>query len=347
MRLVFNKSFLFFLLVLFCVSFAFAQTEREKGIELYNQGKNKEAVAALEKASNRKEIKTDADVWNFLGLAYTKEEAFKKAIKAFEKAVGINPQNAIYQTNLAYVYFLNNKLDKAQAASTKAIELNSQNATAYYIRGAASVWEGDNVNAINDADRAIAINPDHSLAYVLKSDALLLSFSSRVGGGSRPFEEVGLLQQAKEVLEICLKNCRNNQQSELQQKKMDALEVFYKYFSKNRDAALNQTSDALPNQTVSVSTPPDPSVTPLKILKKTPAAYTNNARTNGIEGTIRIAVFFSESGRVTHTLILKGLGGGLNENAVKAAQQIKFEPATKDGKPFSQIKIVEYSFDIY
>ena len=60
-----------------------------------------------------------------------------------------------------------------------------------------------------------------------------------------------------------------------------------------------------------------------------------------------MAVFFSESGRVTHTLILKGLGGGLNENAVKAARQIKFEPATKDGKPFSQIKILEYSFAIY
>ena len=346
MRRIFNKSFLFFLMVLSCVSFAFAQTEREKGIELYNQGENKEAVAALEKASNRKEAKTDADVWNFLGLAYTKDESYKKAIKAFEKAVGINPQNAIYQTNLAYVYFLNNKLDKAQAASTKAIGLNSQNATAYYIRGKASVWEGDNDNAISDADQAIAINPDHSLAYVLKSDALLASFGRRVGGGSRPFDEVRLLQQAKEILETCLKNCRNNPETELQQKKLDALEVFYKFFSKNRDAALNQASDASPSQTVPVSTLPDPSVTPLKILKKTPAAYTDNARENRIKGTIRMAVFFSESGRVTYTLILKGLGGGLNESAVNAARQIKFEPATKDGKPFSQIKIIDYAFDI-
>jgi len=158
---------------------------------------------------------------------------------------------------------------------------------------------------------------------------------------------VKLLQQAKEVLEICLKNCRNNSQTELQQKKLDALEVFYKYFNKNREVALNQTSSASPNQTVPVLTPPDPSVTPLKILKKTPAAYTNNARENLIKGTIRTAVFFSESGRVTHVLILKGLGGGLNENAVNAARQIKFEPATKDGKPFSQIKIVEYTFDIH
>ena len=71
MRLTFNKSFLFFLLFLSCINFTFAQTEREKGIELFKQGKNKEAVAALEKASKRKETKTDAEVWNFLGLAYT------------------------------------------------------------------------------------------------------------------------------------------------------------------------------------------------------------------------------------------------------------------------------------
>ena len=60
-----------------------------------------------------------------------------------------------------------------------------------------------------------------------------------------------------------------------------------------------------------------------------------------------LAILFSETGRITHALILKGLGGGLNEAALRAAYGIKFEPAKKDGKPFSQIKIVTYSFAIY
>lgn len=336
MKFTLNKFVLCFALISSFASFTFAQTEREQGIELFKQGKNQEAVAALERAS--RQTKTDAEVWNYLGLAYMKDEAYKKATKAFEKAASINAQNATYHTNLAYAYFLNNKLDKAQSASTKAIELNPQNSTAYYIRGAASIWKGDNDKAIADAGKAIAINPDYALAYTLKSDALHSAFGRRVSEGAKAIDAVDLLQQAKDVLEICLKNCQNNLQKEIQQEKLETMQVFYNHFSKNRDANLSQADFA--------PTLPDPSVTPLKILSKKPPGYTNQARQNGIRGTIRMAVLFSESGRVTHMLILKGLGGGLNDAAVNAARQIKFEPARKDGKPISRIAIVEYTFDI-
>lgn len=339
------KISLLFVIVLLSINFAFAQTEREKGIELYQQGKNKEAVSVLERAS--KKAKTDARTWNFLGLAYAKQQELKKAVKAFEKAVEFDASNAAYHTNLAYAYFSNNKLDKAQNESTKAVELDRQNALAYYIRGTASLWKGDYDDAIGDAEKAIAVNADYSLAYTLKSDALLSAFGKRVGSGSKPSDAVNVLQQSKEALETCLKNCRNNSDAKLQQERLETLTIFYDYFNRNKDVALNQTPSDSPNQTLVAQTLPDPSITPLKILSKRPPAYTDAARQSGIEGTIRMAVFFSESGRVTHTLILKGLGGGLNENAVKAARQIKFEPAKKDGKPISQIKIVEYSFDIY
>jgi TonB family protein len=329
------KSFFTGVILAICCGFVGAQVERDKGIELYKQGKNKEAIAVLEKTS--KKIKTDAEVWNFLGLAYFKGEDYKNAVKAFEKAVRIEEQNAIFYTNLAYAYLHNNKLDKAQSASSKGIELNPQNLNAYYIRGSANLWEGDNDSAIADANKAIAINSDFSLAYTLKSEALYLAFGNHVSSGSKAIDAVNLLQEAKEVLETCLKNCKNNLQEEIQQEKSEAIQIFYNYFSKNRDANLIQTNPV----------PPDPSITPLKIVSKKAPQYTDNARANGISGTIRMAVFFSDSGRVTHTLILKGLGGGLNNTAVHAARQIKFEPAKKDGKPISQIRLVEYSFSLY
>ncbi|MCY7376507.1 MAG: tetratricopeptide repeat protein [Pyrinomonadaceae bacterium] len=324
-------------------SFAFAQTEREKGIKLYQEGKNKEAVAVLEKAS--RQTKDDAEIWNALGLAYIKEDALKKAIKAFEKAVNLNPQDATYYTNLAYTYLLAGKLDKAQEESGKAIKINPKIALAYYVRGAANVYEGDNSEAIGDADKAISINPDYSAAYVLKSDALLYQFGNRVGGGSKPIDEIDLLQRAKDTLEICLKNCRNNSQVELQKERLDTLTVFHDYFSKNRDAVLNAIAEN-PSAAPIVQPPPDPSVTPMKILAKPHPTYTDKARQDLISGKITLAVLFSESGQITHTLVLKGLGGGLNANAVKAAYGIKFEPAKKDGKPFSQIRIITYSFTI-
>ena len=334
MKFIFGKFAAIFTAVLFFISSVFAQTERDKGIEFYRQGKNKEAVTVLEKAS--KNAKADAEVWNYLGLAYTQNKAYKKAVKAFEKAVAAGARNATYYTNLAYAYFLNDKPDKAQSASTKAIELNPKGATAYYIRGAANVWKGDNDDAIADADKAIAINADYAAAYTLKADALHSAFGRRVGGGSKAIDEVDLLQRAKDALEFCLQNCQNNVQKEIQQQRLETIQVFYAYFSKNRDAKLN-SAEALP-------TLPDPNFVPLKILSKNSPQYTDNARENGISGVIRMAVFFSETGRVTHTLILKGLGGGLNEAAGNAARQIKFEPAKKGGNPIPQVKTVEYSF---
>lgn len=338
MKLPLGRFTLIFTLIFLFVSIVFAQTEREKGIELYKQGKNKEAVAVLLKASKQKETKADAEVWNYLGLAYINASDAKKAIKALEKAADFNPQNAIYQKNLAYSYFLGNKLDKAQAASTKAIALDAQDADAYFIRGSVSVLEGKNAAAISDADKTISINPDYSLAYILKSDALMAKFGELFQGAAKPSDKLDLLNQSKSVLETCLKNCRNNANIKIQQERLEAVNAFYEFYDRRKGLDFN-----LPT----VPIVPDPNVTPLTILSKKPASYTDNARSNSVSGTVRLLILFAASRRITHILILKDLGYGLTENAVRAARQIKFEPAQENGKPISQVKIVEYSFTVY
>ncbi len=332
------KITLLFAFVLLLSDFTFAQTEREQGIELYKQGKNKEAVAVLQKASKQKETKTDAEVWNYLGLAYLKADDAKKAIKALEKAVDFNAQNAIYQINLAYAYFLGNKLDKAQDTSTKAIALDSQIADAYFIRGSASILEAKYDDAISDADKTISINPDYSLAYILKSDALLSNFGKLIQSGSKPIDGLNSLEQSKSALEMCLKNCRNNSNAVIQQERLETVNAFTDYYSKRKDVDFSAPS---------IPIPPDPNITPLVILSKTPASYTDNARSNNVSGTVSLLILFSVSGRITHILVVKGLGYGLTENAIRAARQIKFEPAKENGKPISQVKMVQYSFTIY
>ncbi len=314
------KISLLFAVVFAAFNFAAAQTEREKGIRLYQEGKNKEAVAVLEKASQQ--AKTDAETWNALGLAYVKEDALKKAIKAFEKAISFNQQNATYHTNLAYVYLQTGKSNKARSECSKAIAIDPKLALAYYVRGAANLYESDNNGAMRDADKAIEVNPDFSAAYSLKADALLYQFGNRVSSGAKPIDKLDLLQQAKDVLERCLKNCRNNSQTASQQERLDTLTVFHDYFSKNRDALLDAISSGKP-VVMPVQTPPDPSVTPMKISTKPQPRYTDKARQDGVQGTITLAVFFAESGQITHALILKGLGGGLNEAALGAALRNK------------------------
>lgn len=334
MKTLYKITFLF-ALVLSVSGFIFAQTGREQGIELYKQGKNKEAVAVLEKTSKQKETRTDAEVWDYLGLAYIKGNDLKKAVKALEKAVDFNGQNSTYQSHLAFAYLLSNKLNKARDESAKAIALDSQNADAYYIRGSVSNLEAKYDGAIGDADKAIGINPDYSLAYILKSDALLASLFKN---NSKSADRVNLLEQAKNVLEMCLKNCRNNANAQIQQERLEAVNAFYDYYSKRKN------TDA---DTPLVPPAPDPNITPLVILSKKPAAYTDKARANGVSGTVSLMILFSSSGQVTHILVAQDLGYGLTENAVRAARQIKFEPAKENGKPISQVKMVQYSFTIY
>jgi TonB family protein len=87
--------------------------------------------------------------------------------------------------------------------------------------------------------------------------------------------------------------------------------------------------------------------TPLKIISKPQARYTDAARSDGIQGTIKVAVEFGADGKIKEIFPYRTLSGGLNENVVAAVEKIRFEPATRDGKTVLTIKILSYTFTIY
>jgi tetratricopeptide (TPR) repeat protein len=85
----------------------------------------------------------------------------------------------------------------------------------------------------------------------------------------------------------------------------------------------------------------------VNILSKPRAAYTDLARMNQIQGTIALAIEFGEDGQLKFIFAFQVLPDGLTRNTLDAAAKIKFEPATKNGKPVSTIRIMKYSFAIY
>src|SRR5688572_24290843 len=84
-----------------------------------------------------------------------------------------------------------------------------------------------------------------------------------------------------------------------------------------------------------------------KITRKTEPRYTEEARRNGTSGTIIVRMVLRASGEVTDIVVLKGLPHGLNDSAVRAAQEMRFEPAIKDGRKVSQYVSLEYGFRIH
>jgi TonB family protein len=85
----------------------------------------------------------------------------------------------------------------------------------------------------------------------------------------------------------------------------------------------------------------------LIILRKPQTRYTDSARQEGVQGTIRLRIVFRADGQIGDITVLHKLGGGLTESAIDAARQIKFLPAEIDGKAVDVTKTIEYSFTIY
>jgi len=86
--------------------------------------------------------------------------------------------------------------------------------------------------------------------------------------------------------------------------------------------------EAQPKRTATNDSP----TTPVEILIKPKPNYTNEGRKLKVEGEVRLEVLFTAGGEVQVLQVLQGLGHGLDEQAVRAAQQIKFKPAQRQGK---------------
>ena len=73
--------------------------------------------------------------------------------------------------------------------------------------------------------------------------------------------------------------------------------------------------------------------TPVDITEKPRPVYTAEGRSLKIEGDVVIDMVFLANGTVQVNRVISGLGHGLDEAALRAAQQIKFKPAKRDGQP--------------
>ena len=72
-------------------------------------------------------------------------------------------------------------------------------------------------------------------------------------------------------------------------------------------------------------------VQPVVILAKPNPLYTDEARKLAIEGEVLLEVVFPASGPLKVIRVVKGLGHGLDEAAIRAAQGIRFKPASQNG----------------
>jgi TonB family protein len=89
-----------------------------------------------------------------------------------------------------------------------------------------------------------------------------------------------------------------------------------------------------------------PRIVPAEILSKPTPAYTDEARRMRVEGEVLLEVVLEASGRVRVLKVVRGLGHGLDESAVRAAEQISFKPALRDGQPSDSTAVLHIIFQL-
>lgn len=89
------------------------------------------------------------------------------------------------------------------------------------------------------------------------------------------------------------------------------------------------------------------SVTPPRAIYSPEPEYTKQARKSNFQGSCTLGLIVEEDGHPSHIRVLKGIGLGLDENAVAAVQTWRFEPAMKDGHPVRVEIAIQVDFHLF
>lgn len=86
--------------------------------------------------------------------------------------------------------------------------------------------------------------------------------------------------------------------------------------------------------------------TPVEITFKPNPAYTDEARGLKLQGEVLLEVSFGANGTLHVNRVVRGLGHGLDENAIAAANKMRFKPAQRAGQPVDSTAIVHVVFQM-
>ena len=338
-----KPTYLIFAIILFALSAnVLAQAVTfESAKANYDAKEYKKAAEDFKRLS--KSDKTNANVWNYLGLSYRAIDEGKKSRDAFKKAVKLAPKDNAIRFNYAVIL--------SETGSSKALDeidiilrSDPDQIGALFLRGATNVRLKKFGEAKKDAQRLIALDPKAAGGYLLSSEILEHEMNeSIIRKRSTALDEIDFLKRSIEMLEAGAAKCGDCSSREAFEYQLSIRRMLYDRVQKN-DYAMKIRQVGLPDKEEEAEKPGDKR---FKVLSKPRAYYTDAARDNNVSGSINILVLFGASGQIESTILANSLGYGLDENALNAAQQIRFEPQIKNGKAVSSIKEVEYTFTIF
>lgn len=149
------------LIVLFVVSVAWAETAKEwsaKGVSAMEIGYYNVAIKCFEKAITMDP--NDSESHFNIGLSYSKEGKTQKAISYYKKAISLGPDFAKAHYHLGAIYAEERKLKKAISEFKKAIAIKPDYREAHQSLGVAYDERGILDEAISEYKKTLTMNPN-------------------------------------------------------------------------------------------------------------------------------------------------------------------------------------------
>ena len=134
-----------------------------RGIAYFGKDEYDNAIRDYNKAV---ELKPDnARAYRSRGDAYNNKGEYEQSIQDYDKAIELKPDDATIYLNRGNAYNDKGEHERAIQDYDKAIELKPDDAGAYLNRGVAYNRKGEYDEAIQDYDKAIELKPDDAMAY--------------------------------------------------------------------------------------------------------------------------------------------------------------------------------------
>jgi TonB family protein len=91
---------------------------------------------------------------------------------------------------------------------------------------------------------------------------------------------------------------------------------------------------------------PGSGIEPPVLVREIRPVYTTEARRRAIEGDVLLDIVIRENGTVGAIRVTRGLDAGLDQKAVEAVRQWRFEPARRRGAPVEVVVEVAVEFKV-
>jgi TonB family protein len=88
-------------------------------------------------------------------------------------------------------------------------------------------------------------------------------------------------------------------------------------------------------------------VSPPVLTRSVPPQFSEEARQKKLSGTVLVGLIVDRDGLPQNVHLIRGVGVGLDENAIAAVNQYRFTPAMEGGKPVAVLLNVEVNFKIF